>query len=265
MFTSHLSGNMKNRAPRANRHITFSRWKTFWVVQPYSGKRSWILISWTCARLETEVNASGGGWRRERERERKKNSPGRSGPGPGRAPRGCKRGARSPRRRPRARNKCRAPYWKNPRLSAPSTVSGAEAFENRKKKRTPRALPSPEVKAGAGVGRSGAEDHPWGSTGHAALERQTPRSVATLHHGGFSVTAPPARGVTRLDFASKGSGERFRIEGSRFHRSIDRSISPVNPKTRNLFGMPASVVFFSNFLFCFPPRTQGQPSPSQTR
>ena len=71
MFTSHLSGNMKNRAPRANRHITFSRWKTFWVVQPYSGKRSWILISWTCARLvETEVNASGGGWRRERERER---------------------------------------------------------------------------------------------------------------------------------------------------------------------------------------------------
>ena len=73
MFTSHLSGNMKNRAPRANRHITFSRWKTFWVVQPYSGKRSWILISWTCARLENGgERVRRGVAKRERERERER-------------------------------------------------------------------------------------------------------------------------------------------------------------------------------------------------
>ena len=159
MFTSHLSGNMKNRAPRANRHITFSRWKTFWVVQPYSGKRSWILISWTCARLENggeRVRRGVAKRERERERERKKkNSPGRSGPGPGRAPRGCKRGARSPRRRPRARNKCRAPYWKNPRLSHRRLSRGPRRSKTQRRKELRARFPLPRSRrARESVGRA---------------------------------------------------------------------------------------------------------------
>ena len=259
MFTSHLSGNMKNRAPRANRHITFSRWKTFWVVQPYSGKRSWILISWTCARLENGgERVRRGVAKRERERERE-------------------RGRRKTHQGGQAQGQVEHREDVSEELALPE---GDLELEISAELHTGRTLASRTVDCLGGRGvRKQKEER---NSARASLSRgQGGRGSRSAGRGrpplGFdrsrcsrTTDAPlssPAPSLSQLlpgclDFASKGSGS---VLGSRDRGFIDRSISPVNPKTRNLFGMPASVVFFSNFLFCFPPRTQGQPSPSQTR